>query len=71
MLSSKLALIFKFKASMTSLLRHNRKFGRFCNFVVYQGRRAKFGRLGYFDVYFSKKLSIFKIEGSYDVIMTS
>ena len=36
--------------------------------VVYQGRRAKFGRLGYFDVYFSKsylflklKLSIFKL----------
>ena len=41
------------------------------NFVVYQGRREKFGRLGYFDVYFSKKLSIFKIEGFYDVIMMS
>ena len=41
------------------------------NFVLYQGRREKFGRLGYFDVYFSKKLSIFKIEGVYDVIMTS
>ena len=26
---------------------------------------------GYFDVYFTKKLSIFKIEGFYDVIMTS
>ena len=39
------------------------------NFDVYQGRRAKFGRLGYFDVYFSKKLSIFKIEGFYDVII--
>ena len=36
-----------------------------------QERRAKFGRLGYFDVYFSKELSIFKIEGFYDVIMTS
>ena len=53
MLSSKMALIFKFRASMTSIKRHNRKYGRFCNFVVYQGRRAKFGRLGYFDVYFS------------------
>ena len=51
-LSSKMAVIFKFRASMTSLCRHNRKYGRLCNFIVYQGRRAKFGRLGYFDVYF-------------------
>ena len=70
-LSSKMALIFKFRDSMTSLCCHNRKYGRFCNFVVYQSRMAKFGRLGYFDVYFSKKLSIFKIEGFYDVIMMS
>ena len=48
--SSKMAIIFKFRASMTSLGRHNRKYGMLCNFVVYQHRRAKFGRLGYFDV---------------------
>ena len=34
---------------MTSLLSHNRYYGRFCNFAVYQGRRAKFSKLGYFD----------------------
>ena len=48
--SSKMALIFKFRASMTSLLSHNGKYEMLCNFVVYQRRRAKFGRLGYFDV---------------------
>ena len=60
-LSSEKAFIFKFRG----------KFRRLCNLVVDQGRKAKFGRLGYSDVYFSKKLSIFKIEGFYDVIMTS
>ena len=59
-----MALIFKLKASMTSLLRHNRKYGRLCNFVVYQGRRAKFGRLGYFDVYFSKNYLFLKLKAS-------
>ena len=63
-LSSKMALIFKFRVSMTSLWRHNRKYGRLCNFVVYQGRRAKFGRLGYFDVYFSKNFLFLKLKAS-------
>ena len=54
--SSKMALIFKFRASMTSLWRHNRKYGRLCNFVVYHGIRAKFRRLGNFDVYFKNYL---------------
>ena len=40
-LSSKMVLIFKFRASMLSLWRHNRKYGRLCNFVVYQGRKEK------------------------------
>ena len=44
-----------------SLWRHNRKYGRLCNFVVYQGRRANFGRLGYFDVYFSKNYLFIKL----------
>ena len=63
-LSSKMALIFKFRASMTSLCRHNRKYGRLCNFVVYQGRRAKFGSLGYFDAYFSKNYLFLKLKAS-------
>ena len=62
--SSKMALIFKFRASMTSLCRHNRKYGMLCNFVVYQRRRAKFGRLGYFDVYFSKNYLFLKLKAS-------
>ena len=62
--SSKIALIFKFRPSMTSLLRHNRKYGKLCNFVVYQRRRAKFGRLGYFDVYFSKNYLFLKLKAS-------
>ena len=33
-----------------------------CNFIVYQGRRAKFGRLGYFDVYFSKSYRFLKLK---------
>ena len=60
----KMALIFKFRASMTSLLCHNRKYGRLCNFVVYQGKRTKFGRLGYFDVYFSKTIYFLKLKAS-------
>ena len=63
-LSSKMALIFKFRASMTSLGSHNRKYGRLCDFVVYQARRAKFGRLGYFDVYFSKNCLFLKLKAS-------
>ena len=59
-----MALILKFRASMTSLWRHNRKYGRLCNFVVYQGRRTKFGRLGYFDVYFSKNYLLLKLKAS-------
>ena len=34
------------------------------NFVVYQGRREKFGRLGYFDVYFSKNYRFLKLMAS-------
>ena len=49
---------------MMSLLRHNRKYGMLCNFVVYQHRRAKFGRLGYFDVYFSKNYLFLKLKAS-------
>ena len=33
-----------------------------CNFVVYQRRRAKFGRLRYFDVYFSKNDVFLKLK---------
>ena len=62
--SSKMALIFKFRASMTSLLSHNRKYGMLCNFVVYQRRRAKFGRLGYFDVQFAKNYLFLKLKAS-------
>ena len=62
--SSKMALIFKFRAFMTSLCRHNRKYGMLCNIVVYQGRRAKFGILGYFDVYFSKNYLFLKLKAS-------
>ena len=40
-----------------------------CNSVVFQGRKEKFGKLRYFDMYLSKKLSIFKIQGFYDVII--
>ena len=40
------------------------------NFVVVQDKKAKFGKLLCFDVYFQKP-SIFKIQGFYDVIMTS
>ena len=35
-----------------------------CNFVVYQHRKAKFGRLGYFDVYFSKHYLFLKLKAS-------
>ena len=49
---------------MTSLWRHNRRYGRLCNFVVYQGGRAQFGRLGYFDIYFSKINLFFKLKAS-------
>ena len=49
---------------MTSLRRHNRKYGMLRNFVVYQGRRAKFGRLGYFDVHFSKNYLFLKLKAS-------
>ena len=34
------------------------------NFVVYQGRRAKFGRLEYFDMYFSKNYLFLKLKAS-------
>ena len=34
------------------------------SFVVYQGSMAKFGRLGYFDVYFSKKYLFLKLKVS-------
>ena len=54
----------EFKASMTSLWRYNREYRRLCNFVVYQGRRAKFGGLGYFDVYFSKSNLLLKLKTS-------
>ena len=36
----------------------------FVNSVVYQGRRVKFGRLGYFDVYFSKSYLFLKLKVS-------
>ena len=36
----------------------------FRNVVVYQGRRAKFGRLGYFDVYISKAYLFLKMKAS-------
>ena len=62
--SSKMALIFKFRASMTSLRRHNGKYGMLSSFVVYQRRRAKFGRLGYFEVYFSKNYLFLKLKAS-------
>ena len=35
-----------------------------CNFVVCQGRMAKFGRLGYFHVYFSKNYLFLKLKAS-------
>ena len=35
-----------------------------CNFVVCQARRAKFARLGYFDVHSSKMALIFKFKAS-------
>ena len=34
------------------------------NFVVYQGRREKFGGLGYFDLYFSKNYTFLKLKAS-------
>ena len=59
-----MALILNFRAFMRSLGRHNRKYGMLRNFVVYQGRKAKFGRLGYFDVYFSKHYLFLKLKAS-------
>ena len=35
-----------------------------CNFVAYQGRRVKFGRLGYFDVYFLKNYLFLELKAS-------
>ena len=34
------------------------------NFVVYQGRKAKIGRPGYFDLYLSKKYLFLKLKAS-------
>ena len=63
MLSSKIALVFKFRSSLTSLLRHNRcSLERPCNFVVFQGRKAKFDKLGYFDVFSSKMALVFNFK---------
>ena len=35
-----------------------------CNFVVYQGRKAKFARLVYFDVDFSKNYLFLNLKAS-------
>ena len=72
----------KFKASMTSVWRHNRYFTRPCNFAVFKGISSKFGKLGYFDMFI--KVSVFhkycfiywyfiaeKVFDTNDVIMTS
>ena len=68
--SSKMALTFKFRASMTSydVIIGNMECFVTLLFINVEGQNL--ADLGILMCTF-KKLSIFKIEGSYDVIMTS
>ena len=50
--------ISKFKASVTSICRHNRYFSRPYNFAIFEGRSSEFGKLGYFDMFII--LSVFQ-----------
>ena len=43
---------------MTALGRHNGKHKRPCNFAIFQDKKYKFGKLGYFNANFSKNYII-------------
>ena len=57
--SSKMALILKFRASVIE---------GFVTLLFIKVEGQNLAKLEYFDVYFFKKLSIFKIQGFYDVL---
>ena len=53
--SSKMSLVFKFKASMTSLIG---SLQRPCNFGVSQRIKSEFSDMGYFALFSSKMLFV-------------
>ena len=59
-----MALIFKFRASMTSLWHHNRKYGRLVTLLFIKVKGQNLVDWGYFDVHFSKNYLFLKLKAS-------
>ena len=69
-LSSEMALIFKFEASLTSLWRQNGNMEGLVTLLFFKVERQNLVTWGNLMCVF-QKLSIFRIQDFYDVIMTS
>ena len=61
-------MYFQIQGLYDVIMTHNVKHERPCNFAIFQDKKYKFGKVGYFDANFSKKLYICKFKVSMTLV---